>query len=140
MGDLHPAAAALVAVAAVLTAGATVWRFGLGPVVRLGLELRELLQDLRGVPADPERGRPARPGLISAVAAVDSKLEDHLVWSAGMTQELKDSIQEHLAEAEHTRQAGHREAERMWAALEALSGHRDADMRTRHDDDPEEKP
>lgn len=138
--ELHPAAAALVAVAAILTAGATVWRFGLGPIVRLGLELRELLQDLRGLPADPDRGRPARPGLVAAVASVDSKLEDHLAWSASMTQELKDSIQEHLSDAETTRQAGHREAERMWAALEALSGHRDADLRTRHDDPHEEHP
>jgi hypothetical protein len=149
--ELHPAAAALVAVAAVLTAGATVWRFGLGPVVRLGLDLRELLLDLKGTPSRP--GHPAVPGVLDQVAVntvklddISSKLEEHLTWSRITAEHMDRVVEEHLVESERTRQAGHTEATHLWDAIGEIARHggltieRPPGVKTRRDDRPEEKP
>lgn len=148
--ELHPLAATLVAVAAVLTAGATVWRFGLGPIVRLGLDLRELLQDLRGAPARP--GHPAVPGVLDQVAVNTAKLDsiggqltDHLEWSKRMTGQLEEVLAEHLVETERTRRAGHEEAGHLWDAIAEIARHggltvlRPPGVRTRRDDPPTEE-
>ena len=134
---MHPAAAVVVAVAAVLTAVVTIYRFGLAPVIQLGLEVRELLRDLRGYPGRP--GHPPRPGLVEQVGQLDHKLEAHLAWAEEHVGALQAAVQDHLVEAERTRQEGHREASKLWAALEALSGHRDSAYRTRHDDPLDER-
>lgn len=149
--ELHPAAAALIAVAAVLTAGATVWRFGLGPIVRLGLELRELLQDLRGVP--PRPGHPAVPGLFAQASSngqqlehLADKLEEHLAWARQTSEHLDRVVEEHLVQSEVTRQEGHREAAHLWDAIGeiarhgGLTIHRPESARTRRTDPPEENP
>lgn len=150
MSEVPTAVAVIIGLAAVVTALATLHRYLVRPTVAIGLEVRELLRDLRGYPGRP--GHPPRPGLVETVAAqvattaeLEHKLEAHLEWAEQTTGRMEGAIQEHLVESERTRQAGHREAQKLWEAMAALSGHRDADMRTRHDDpertdDPEETP
>lgn len=131
---IHPAVGLILGAAAVVTAAATLHRFLVRPIVQVGLEVRELLRDLRGYPGRP--GHPPRAGLVEEVHELKGQLASHLVWSEETTASIQEAIQEHLVESERTRQEGHREAAKLWDALAALSGHRDHSLRTRHDDDP----
>lgn len=148
--QVHPALLWLVVAATVVSAIATLHRFIFLPAVKLGLDVRELLLDLRGHPARP--GHPGRSGLLDQVAELDRqlkahlewseeldrKLKAHLVWSEHNATELRRIINDHLAAANRVRLAGHEEARQLWAAIEALSHHpvRPGSSRTRRTDPP----
>ena len=129
-----PAVGVLLAAAAAVTAVATLHRYLVRPIVQVGLEVRELLRDLRGYPGRP--GHPPRPGLVEEVHDLKGQLAEHLEWAEETTTRIQADVRAHLLQQEHTRQEGHREAAKLWDALAALSGHRDHHLRTRHDDDP----
>jgi hypothetical protein len=154
---IHPGLAGIIVAGAIVTALYSLHRYAVRPVVQVALEVRELLRDLRGYPGRP--GYPARPGLVEAVTAQERTMAEHLVWSAALdhrftehlvwSEEITEQIQaaianvtaavdRHLSESERTRRAGHQEATKMWAALEALAP-RDPTLRTRRDDDTTEE-
>jgi hypothetical protein len=143
--EVHPAVGWLLLAAAILLALATVYRVGVRPIVQVGLEVRELLRDLRGYPGRP--GHPAVPGLVERVGVNTSKLdslagslEEHLVWSRQTTDHLAQLVDDHLVAAEVTRQEGHREATHLWDAIGEIAKHggltieRPTDARTRRGD------
>jgi hypothetical protein len=109
-------------------------------------DVREFLADWRGTPARP--GRPASPGVPERLAGIEDRVgevEQELRTNGGSTlrdiattnrqaiAKLDENLAAHVAWAEEQRQAaheeservrvaGHREAEQMWRALEALAG------------------
>ncbi len=91
-------------IATVLSALAVIYRLGVRPLTKLGLEVRELLRDLRGYPGRP--GHPPRPGLLQQVLDLDAKVEEHLEWSKGF-------VEEYLGQAK-------RESTQLLATIEAV--------------------
>jgi hypothetical protein len=148
--NTHPAVGWLLLLAAILVALATVYRVGVRPFVQVGLEGRELLRDLRGYPGRP--GHPPVPGMVERVAVNTGKLDqlgealaEHLEWSRITTDALHKVVEEHLVEAERTRQEGHREAAHLWDAIGEIAKHggltiqRPPESRTRRGDPPTEE-
>lgn len=143
----HPAVGWLLLLAAILVALATIYRVGVRPIVQVGLEVRELLRDLRGYPGRP--GHPPVPGMVERVNVNTGKLdqlagalEEHLEWSRTTTDHLTQLVDDHLVAAEVTRQEGHREAAHLWDAIGEIAKHggltieRPPQARTRRDDRP----
>lgn len=147
-GDLPQWAWLVVAAAGVLSAAVVLLRVLILPTLRLGLELRELLQDIRGTP-DRGPGRPARPGLVEALAVMQASFEAH-------REHMAETLSAYLVEQERTRQLSHQEAAELWHAVAELAARggmtigprpRRPDARTRADDpipeqrqSPEEQP
>jgi hypothetical protein len=126
------------------------------PLRRTLADVREFLVDWRGSPARP--GRPASPGVPERLAGIEDRVagtEQELRTNGGSTlrdiattnrqaiAKLDENLAAHVQWAEDTRRAvheeqervrvaGHREAEQMWRALEALAGVE----RGRRDGDP----
>lgn len=148
--ETHPAVGWLLLAAAVLVALATVYRVGIRPIIVVGLEVRELLRDLRGYPGRP--GHPPVPGMVERVAHNTGKLDqlavqldEHLEWSRRTTDQLHQLVDDHLVAGEVTRQEGHREAAHLWDAIGEIAKHggltieRPPETRTRRDDPPTEE-
>lgn len=116
----------LLATAGVLSALAVILRLAVRPLVQVGLEIREVMRDLRGYPGRP--GHPPRPGLLQQVLDLDAKVEAHLEWS-------REFVEEYLSTARQ-------ESTQLLATIEAVhqEGHdRPPDARTRATDrQPEE--
>ena len=119
-------------------------------------DVREFLADWRGEPARP--GRPASPGVPERLAGIEgrvgeverelrtnggSTLRDAVAANTARLREVGETLTGHVEwaeaeqerireEQERVRVAGHREAEQMWRALEALAGV----PRGRRDGDP----
>lgn len=102
---VHPAVAWVLGIATVLSALAVIYRVALRPLTKLGLEVRELLRDLRGYPGRP--GHPARPGLLQQVLDLDAKVEEHLEWSRGFVEEYLGRAQEESTQLLATIEAVH---------------------------------
>jgi hypothetical protein len=146
--ETHPAVGWLLLLSAILVALATIYRVGVRPIVQVGLEVRELLRDLRGYPGRP--GHPPVPGLVDRVNFNTGKLdqlagqlEEHLEWSRATTDQLHQVVEDHLVAGEVTRQEGHREAAHLWDAIGEIAKHggltiqRPPETRSRRDDTEE---
>jgi hypothetical protein len=105
LSGMHPVAYWVLAAAMLLSALAVIYRLAVRPLTKLGLEVRELLRDLRGYPG--RSGHPPRPGLLQQVLDLDAKVEEHLDWSRGFVEEYLGRAQEESTQLLATIEAVH---------------------------------